>query len=183
MDETVTLPGNPRVRTAELEALHSEAFSWALSRCRHVRHDAQDLLQTAYARILDGSARFEARSTLRTFIFGVIDIIAREQRRRERIRSLLRGRFAAELEPEPMAAPHGEASSAQSARVESALRALSRRQRDVLELVFYRDCTIADAAQVMGVSLGSARTHYDRGKRALAIQLADLGQSRLLGLT
>ncbi len=39
--------------------------------------------------------------------------------------------------------------------------------------MFYQELTIEQAARVMGVALGTARTHYERGKRALRKRLAE----------
>ena len=57
----------------------------------------------------------------------------------------------------------------------AALDRLSSRQREVLHLVFYQDLTIADAAEVLGVSVGSARMHYERGKAQLRRLLGENG--------
>lgn len=171
MAEHPTLPSNPRVAVTELEALHRAAYSWALTRSGQRRADAADLPQSAYARILDGSARFDGRSTLKTFLFGIIERVAREQRRRDRLQALLRGRFHTALAPSEPEPPSQATSTHDIDRVRAALRNVSARQRDVLELVFYRECTLEEAAAIMRLPVGTARTHYERGKRALAAAL------------
>ena len=153
----------------ELEALHPDSFGWALACCRHDREEAAEVLQTAYESVLDGRARHDGRAVVRTWMFGVIRLTALAHRRRRLVRWLrwerpLDGRDLPDVSADP---------AASLARTESerslvaALAALPRRQREVLHLVFYQDLSIREAAAVMGVSLGSARTHYERGKARL----------------
>jgi RNA polymerase sigma-70 factor (ECF subfamily) len=159
----------------ELEALHAESWGWALACCARDRELAEDSLQAAYLRVLSGRARFDGRSSVKTWVFGVIRVTAMEEARRRRTwtaRHTGAKSLVDATDPSPGADAMVE-SSEQRARLVDALAAMSPRQREVLQLVFYHDMTIEEAAKVMQVSLGSARTHYERGKKALAQRLAD----------
>jgi DNA-directed RNA polymerase specialized sigma24 family protein len=46
-----------------------------------------------------------------------------------------------------------------------------------VELVFYHDMTIEEAARTAGLSVGTARVHYDRGKKRLR-SILESGESR-----
>lgn len=161
----------PNVNDLDIEFArhHTAAFGWALACCRWDRSAAEDVLQTAYLKLIDGRASFAGRSDFRTFLFGVIRRTARDERRRQSVRSFLPLRTvtgAREAAPEPDAGAvmvHDE----ESRQLIRALTELPARQRDVLHLVFYQDLTIEQAAEVLGVALGTARTHYERGKARL----------------
>jgi RNA polymerase sigma-70 factor (ECF subfamily) len=154
-----------------LDALHQESFGWALACCRRDRTEAEDVLQTVYLQVLDGRARFDGRASFKTWLFAVIRRTAAFERRRSVMRRLLlERRWTAESSVIPDADEHIDGAN-RVERLTEALRGLSAKQHAVLELVFYHDLTIEDAATVMGVSLGTARTHYERGKKRLASML------------
>lgn len=153
----------------KLEALHAASHGWALSCCAWSRGDAEDVLQSSYLKILSGAARFEGRSSLKTFVFGVIRRTASERRRRSWLRGIALARWwERRSDPGPMRDPEALAQQSEcSRRLVEALRTLTYRQREVLHLVFYQDLTVEEAGHVLGVSTGTARTHFDRGKKRL----------------
>ena len=151
----------------ELEKLHGTSFAWAVGCCRRDREEAEDVLQETYLKILDGRARFAGSSSFKTFLFGVIRRTAAEHRRRTWLRRL---RIAAFNRSAVMPVPPAGL-EARLSRLPDALAKLAKKQREVLELVFGHEMTIAEAAHAMGISLGSARVHYERGKKRLRREL------------
>ena len=165
MRDSDVLENNPYVSRSALEAIHGQVFGWALSRCDFDHAAAEDLMQQAYVELLSGNARFDNRSSLRTFVFSVVQNLARSRFRRIATRLRLVRQYMpqeeAVTEREPNAHTH----------VWQAVRDLPARQRDIIELVFCRDLTIEEASRVMGVTTGTGRVHYDRAKKALKVKL------------
>ncbi len=172
MKDDDALVNNPQVSRKALEAIHSQLYGWALTRCGFDRSAAEDLMQEAYVAVLSGAARFDKKSSLKTFLFGVVQNLARSRFRQIASRMRLITTYTAGTEEQG----HDEArmDDRASRQVWKAVEALPTRQRDVTELVFCRDMTIEEAATVMGVSVGTGRVHYDRAKKALAGRLSAL---------
>ena len=124
-------------------------------------------MQQAYVELLSGNARFDNKSSLKTFVFGVVQNLARSRYRRLATRLRLVRQYLpdeeATTDPEPTA----------DSGVWRAVRALPARQRDIIELVFCRELTVEEASRVMGVTAGTGRVHYDRAKKALRARLLE----------
>jgi RNA polymerase sigma factor (sigma-70 family) len=153
---------------AELETLHSASFGWALNCCRRDRTEAEEVLQTVYLKILEGKACFRGEASLKTWLFAVIRKTAIGEHRKNLLRKL---RWSDSSEQEttlvsPLEQPGAAFEKSETqALFQNALKSLPRRQREVLHLVFYQDLSLSEAALVMGISIGSARQHYERGKK------------------
>lgn len=158
----------------ELERYHADCWGWALACCAGNRFDAEDVLHNSYLKVLDGRAVFRAHSNFRTWLFGVIRLTAMEQRRRQAVRRFFTGTPIGLTDTvDPAAGAELMIERSESSRTMiRALAILPARQREVLHLVFYQELTIEQAAGVMQVTVGTARTHYERGKLRLRELLA-----------
>jgi RNA polymerase sigma-70 factor, ECF subfamily len=154
----------------ELEKHHQASFGWALSCCRHNRADAEEVLQTVYLKILQGKARYRGEASLRTWLFAVIRKTAISERRKQLLRNLTSIGGAPKSDHDSQPAVEFERSEMQR-RFQQALKCLPLRQRETLHLVFYQGLSLREAADVMHVSIGSARRHYERGKKRLREEL------------
>ena len=166
----------------ELERYHPESFGWAMHCCDRDPDEAGDVLQAVYLKVLSGRARYGGRSSFRTWLFGVIRVTSAERRRKRvrrtaALRRLWNDRISGVTNPGRVPDPHQEVErSERSVRLLEALGRLPDRQRETLHLVFYQGLTIEEASEVMGVALGTARTHYERGKKSLRRLLDDEGK-------
>jgi RNA polymerase sigma-70 factor, ECF subfamily len=151
----------------ELEKLHPASFGWALSCCRRNQAEAEEVLQTVYLKILQGKAVYRGESKLQTWLFAVIRKTAISEHRKQWLRTLIPGRTS---EIQSGVESEFERSEMQQ-RFQQALAQLPARQRETLHLVFYQDLSLSEAAEVMNISLGSARRHYERGKKRLRAAL------------
>lgn len=161
------LANNPHIRVADLEALHAGAWQWCYSLAGN---EADDVLQQVYVMLIEGKARFRGESTLKTWLYAVIRRAAlKDRRRRKRWLGLEEAQLdtaAIELSDTVAITPY--------------LSKLPAKQREVLELSIYREFTLAECAHIMGVRLGTARTHYHRGKAALRALLTQQQQDKRL---
>ena len=155
---------------AEIAARHHAGlFRFALAVAGGDRHEAEEIVQSCYLEVLEGRADLGRANDPRAFLFGVARRIAASHRRRRSILGRIMRLDFERREAPRQVDPEQESAGAEIAgRVRAAMRALDGRQIEVAALVFGEGLTVEQAASAMGVSVGSARTHYHRAKLKLA---------------
>jgi len=161
-----------------LRESHGEMYSWAVTCCRGDYGEAEELLQETYLRVLDGRLSFRGDSSFKTWLFAVLRRAALDRRRRVAARLALLGRWVRPAVARPGRQEQHAIADEQAQKIRALLASVSARQRQVLELVFYHELALREAAEVMGVSIGTASRHYHRGKRVLLAKLEEAGLER-----
>ena len=167
------------VLRAQLEQCHKAAYSWALCCCSDDPVEAEEVLQMVYLKVLEGAARYQGQSAFKTWLYAVIRKTATGRQRTALLHRVLLARNADQVVVGvPPTRPEDQVQETQVLRrFREALQGLPKRQREILTLVFAQDLTLQQSATVLGVALGSARRHYERGKQRLRQLLADLEDS------
>jgi RNA polymerase sigma-70 factor (ECF subfamily) len=143
--------------TQLLKTHHTDAFRWASQCCSYQHDDAEEILQMSYLKIASGKARFNERSTFKTWLFAVIRNTARDYLGKQ-----VRFEKLDQLAQTPAEAPFEEGTN-----YRAMLRRLPERQQQVLLLAFYHGMTLQQISETTGLHVGTIRTHYSRGKIAL----------------
>jgi RNA polymerase sigma factor (sigma-70 family) len=140
-----------------LKELHQEAYHWSRQCCSFDEDLAKDVLQLVYLKILEGKAEYKEKSQIKTWLFSVIRFTAYEEGRKE----------VQNISLESLSELAYEEDAPEMDYHEAMIQSLPDRQREVLLLVFYHNLTLEKAAEIMEISIGTVRKHYDRGKRNL----------------
>ena len=161
---------------------HQESFAWALRCCRGNQAEAEDLLQSSYLKVLEEKARYHnQKASFKTWLFTVIrntaiDFYRKKMPHTVEINELLY-KEATTTKSSDNVLIELENQETQ-AIFQQVLKQLSTQQQQVLHLVFYQEMSIEEAAKVMGVTTGTARTHYERGKKQLRKKLQTANVTR-----
>ena len=136
--------------------------------------DADDLVQVAVEKALNRAAQWRPGSRLDSWMFGImknawIDEI-RARRRRERVHA-----------PEEAGATVGDSSAAArdiALSVQAAMGRLPEEQRMAIALVLVEGQSYKDAADSLGIPIGTLTSRLARGREALQALLGGNGGSR-----
>lgn len=142
-----------------LQQHHRDAYLWARQCCSFDEDQAKDVLQAVYLKILEGKAKFNEKSSAKTWLFSVIRYTAIDH-----FKSNLTTESLDLVEEIPQWSDFDEGPEV---NYEGLIKQLSPMQGQVLLMVFYHQMTLEDCAQVLQIGIGSVRTHYDRGKKRL----------------
>ena len=132
-------------------------------------HDADDLVQVAVERALARSEQLRPDSKLSSWMFGILRNAWIDETR-------TRGRRNRIFAPEELGENVGDAASgshAEALSVQDAMARLPDEQRIAVGLVLVEGLSYKEAAEIMGVPIGTLTSRLARGRDALQSMLAD----------
>lgn len=146
---------------------HQSAVRAFLRRLVGVSADADDLAQEAFARTWQVLDRFNGTSSLRTFICGVAFQYWRRGRRAAMRRTAREEAYSEAADLQSEMAPSAGAKLA----LRRAMEALPEDQRAALALCVAGEFTHVEAAEALGLPLGTVKSHVSRGLAKLKLAL------------
>jgi RNA polymerase sigma-70 factor (ECF subfamily) len=159
--------GVPLAAAALVRSTQSDV--WRLCAALGDPQSADDLTQETFLRAFGALHRFEGRSSVRTWLFGIARHVCADALRSRRRRRLTLVRDDADLEA---AGPAGPADSvAEGAVVTDLLARLDADRREAFVLTQLLGLSYADAAVVAGCPVGTIRSRVARARADLVTSL------------
>jgi RNA polymerase sigma-70 factor (ECF subfamily) len=135
--------------------------------------ESEDLVQETLLRAMEVEQTFGSLSHLKAWLFTVLKNLFVSRRRREATRRRALGELRGALESSASASASGPPFLTRS--LERALDAVPGPFSSVIKLVDLQDHAYEEAAQALGIPVGTVMSRLSRGRRKLASALAGGG--------
>ena len=146
-------------RAVGYEAIYDEHFDFVWRNVRRLgvpEASADDAVQDVFIVVHRRLADFEGRSTIQTWLFGILVRVARDYRRSRARQDAKAAAVAAEGE-EPFPTPADLVARREAARVlEELLARLDEEKREVFVLVELEQMRVADVATALAINVNTA---------------------------
>jgi RNA polymerase sigma-70 factor (ECF subfamily) len=160
-----------------LYARHSARVFRFLLRIVDNAATAEDLASETFIDVWRQAGRFEARSKASTWLLGIARHKALSSLRQRRFDQLDDSAIA--LVPDPSDDPEADAErQSRAAVLRECLRQLPPAQREILDLIYYHEQSIADVARLIGVPENTVKTRAFYARKRLAELMAERGVAR-----
>lgn len=157
--------------------LHSHAVLTHISLIVGERALAEEIFQDTMLAVWRSADSFRGECRARTWVIAIARRQARDRLRRRQLRLV----SDTELADKPSPSPGPEAIALERAavtEVADAITRLGRLHREVLGLVFGADLSLAEAAEVLRVPVGTVKSRLRAARIALVRELNETGENR-----
>lgn len=155
-----------------LAATHHYRVHALVRRLLAWERDVDDVVQDVFVAALRGWNGFRGASKPETWLTAIAVRVCRSRSRRAALWRRLGWRQHAAAPLQTQTGIEGEQQET-VARVQTALRELSTREREVIVLLHLQDMSAAEAADVLGMSRGALEVRASRARQSLRRALGD----------
>jgi RNA polymerase sigma-70 factor (ECF subfamily) len=162
----------PAVVFADVYRTHFD-FVWRSARRLGVPdHAVDDAVQESFLVVHRKLGEFEGRSSLKTWIFGIVRRVVRDHRPSSRLQAMAPATLDSLAEPVEIG-PLESATNAESGRrLSRLLEKLDEDKREAFVLVDLEEMTVPEAAEAIGANLNTIYARLRAARRILAEALA-----------
>lgn len=145
-------------------------FAWALTRSRE---DGDDLVQAGLVKALQSLAQYEPGTRLDAWMFRILRTGWIDRGRAARRRPTVHDPDAVEAMSDGGAAARGAEARVMLARTRDAMATLPDEQREVLVLIAIEGLAYREAAETLGVPVGTVMSRLSRARAKLSALLEE----------
>lgn len=140
-------------------------------------HDAQDISQDVFIKVLSKLHTFKNQSNLQTWIYSITANQSKNFLRKKSLRKFLRidKEVSFEIEDKYQYTPHEELESSESNQLLiKELAKLPEKQREVFSLRYFNDMSYIEISKLLGTSVGGLKANYFHAVKKLSSKLGEI---------